>query len=103
MHKTRLIEDGVPEVVQHKRLGHRYRGVRGIYSHVTHVMIDGMLGGLQTRWERSVAGVGAGTAATYGGGAVTTYGEDDQAKIVCSQFAPTDAERPVGEDHQPAV
>ena len=51
-HKTWLIEDRVPEVVQHQRLGHRFGGVRGIYSHVTRSMIDGMLTGLQTRWER---------------------------------------------------
>ena len=51
-HKTWLIEDRVPEVVQHQRLGHRFGGVRGIYSHVTRPMIDDMLTGLQTRWER---------------------------------------------------
>ena len=52
-HKTWLIEDRVPEVVQHQRLGHRFGGVRGIYSHVTQPMIDDMLTGLQTRWERN--------------------------------------------------
>ncbi|WP_337662147.1 tyrosine-type recombinase/integrase [Actinoalloteichus sp. AHMU CJ021] len=52
-HKTWLIEDTVPEVLQHKRLGHRMRGVAGTYSHVTQDMIDRMLDGLQRRWERS--------------------------------------------------
>lgn len=48
-HKTWLIEDGVPEVLQHKRLGHRMPGIRGTYSHVTSVMVDAMLDGLQRR------------------------------------------------------
>jgi integrase len=50
-HKTWLIEDGVPEVVQAKRLGHRMPGVRGVYSHVTQPMIDALLAGLQHRGE----------------------------------------------------
>ncbi|WP_420803664.1 tyrosine-type recombinase/integrase [Saccharothrix deserti] len=52
-HKTWLIEDGVPEVLQHKRIGHRFRGVMGVYSHVTQPMIDTMLAGLQRRWEET--------------------------------------------------
>ena len=51
-HKTWLIEDRIPEVVQHQRLGHHFGGVRGIYSHVTRPMIDDMVTGLQARWER---------------------------------------------------
>lgn len=51
-HKTWLIEDGVPQVVQHQRLGHKLSGVSGIYSHVTRPMIEAMLGALQQRWER---------------------------------------------------
>jgi integrase len=39
-HKTWLIEDRIPEVVQHQRLGHRFGGVMGTYSHVTRPMID---------------------------------------------------------------
>ncbi len=49
--KTWLIEDGVPEVAQAKRLGHRLPGVRGIYSHVTPAMEQRLVDGLQTRWE----------------------------------------------------
>jgi integrase len=52
-HMTWLIEDGVPEVAQAKRLGHRLAGVRGIYSHVTPPMIDALRSGLQHRWEHS--------------------------------------------------
>jgi integrase len=85
-HKTWLIEDRVPEVVQHQRLGHRFGGVRGIYSHVTRPMIDDMLAALQTRWEQMcvqprweqrgsrIWGDHLGTATVV--------------KIVCSQSAP---------------
>ncbi|MFD7656014.1 tyrosine-type recombinase/integrase [Actinosynnema sp. NPDC059797] len=52
-HKTWLIEDGVPEVLQHKRIGHKFRGVMGVYSHVTQPMIDTMLARLQERWEQN--------------------------------------------------
>ena len=49
--KKWLIEHAVPEVVQHKRLGHKFRGIMGVYSHITQPMIDTMLTELQTRWE----------------------------------------------------
>lgn len=52
-HKTWLIEDGVPEVAQAKRLGHRLPGVRGIYSHVTAVVEQRLVDGLQARWEQT--------------------------------------------------
>lgn len=52
-HKTWLIEDGVPEVAQAKRLGHRIPGVRGIYSHVSAVVEQRLVDGLQTRWEQT--------------------------------------------------
>jgi integrase len=55
-HKTWLIEDRVPEVVQHQRMGHRFAGVMGTYSHVTRPMIDDMLAGLQARWEQTRPG-----------------------------------------------
>jgi integrase len=50
-HKTWLIEDGVPPVLQHQRLGHKLADVSGIYSHVTRPMIDAMLAALQKRWD----------------------------------------------------
>ena len=54
-HKTWLIEDRMPEVVQHQRLGHRFGGVKGTYSHFTRPMIDDLLSALQTRWEHTAA------------------------------------------------
>jgi integrase len=50
-HKTWMIEDGVPEVAQAKRLGHRLAGVRGIYSHVSPTVVRRLVDGLQARWE----------------------------------------------------
>jgi integrase len=47
-HKTWLIEDGVPEVAQAKRLGHRLPGVRGIYSHVSATVEQQLAARLQT-------------------------------------------------------
>jgi integrase len=49
-HKTWLIEDGIPEIVQARRLGHRLSGVRGIYSHVTPAMRRHVIDALQARW-----------------------------------------------------
>jgi integrase len=49
--KTWLIEDGIPEIAQARRLGHRLAGVRGIYSHVTEPMINNLTEALQHRWE----------------------------------------------------
>lgn len=52
-HKTWMIEDGVPEAAQAKRLGHRLPGVRGIYSHVSAKVEQRLVDGLQTRWEQT--------------------------------------------------
>jgi integrase len=52
-HKTWLIEDGVPEAAQAKRLGHRLPGIRGIYSHVTPAVEQRLVDGLQHRWEHT--------------------------------------------------
>ena len=54
-HKTWLIEDDIPEIVQARRLGHRLRGVGGIYSHVTPIMTDRVITSLQNRWKGSQA------------------------------------------------
>ncbi|MEW2427820.1 tyrosine-type recombinase/integrase [Micromonospora sp. NPDC047644] len=54
-HKTWLIEDGIPEIAQARRLGHRLPGVRGIYSHVTEPMIAAVVDALQRRWETTQA------------------------------------------------
>nr|WP_052165639.1 tyrosine-type recombinase/integrase [Micromonospora purpureochromogenes] len=54
-HKTWLIEDGIPEIAQARRLGHRLGGVRGIYSHVTEAMHHQLVDALQRRWETTQA------------------------------------------------
>lgn len=53
-HKTWMIEDGIPEVLQHERLGHRLPGIRGIYSHPSQPMIDAMLDALERRWRANI-------------------------------------------------
>lgn len=87
-----MIEDETPEVLQHKRLGHKLGGVRGIYSHVTQPMIDKLLAGLQRRWEQ--------TGSTNQG---DHYQDANVVKIDCSQSAPTSVEQPASGDHQRAV
>ncbi|MFB9902900.1 tyrosine-type recombinase/integrase [Allokutzneria oryzae] len=90
--KTWLIEDGVPDVLQHRQLGHKYKGVPGIYSHVTRPMIEAMLTGLQARWEQF--------GSTIWG---DHYPSGNVVKIACSHTAPTDSKRPADEDRQRAV
>jgi integrase len=51
-HKTWLIEDHVPRVLQLQRMGHKRKDVDDGYSHVTPVMIEAMLAALQQRWEQ---------------------------------------------------
>ncbi|MGC9668518.1 tyrosine-type recombinase/integrase [Planosporangium sp. 12N6] len=68
-HKTWLIEDGIPEIVQARRLGHRLGGVRGIYSHVTPLMRQHLVEALQRRWESlqpAASAADEGMAATAG-------------------------------------
>jgi hypothetical protein len=52
-HITWLIEDDIPEIAQARRLGHRLPGIRGVYSHVTPVMIARITTSLQARWQAS--------------------------------------------------
>jgi integrase len=52
-HKTWLIEDDIPEIAQTRRLGHRLSGVRGVYGHVTPVMIARITNSIQARWQAS--------------------------------------------------
>jgi integrase len=56
--QTWLIEDDIPEIVQARRLGHRLPGVRGIYSHVTPVMIARVTNALQARRQAGPAPAG---------------------------------------------
>lgn len=51
-HKTWLIEDHVPRILQLQRLGHKRKDVDDDYSHVTRMMIEAMLAALQQRWEQ---------------------------------------------------
>ncbi|GAA4382925.1 tyrosine-type recombinase/integrase [Actinomadura verrucosospora] len=39
-HKTWMLEDAIPEVLQAERLGHTVPGIRGVYSHVSDTMRD---------------------------------------------------------------
>lgn len=90
--KTWLIENDVPEVLQHKQLGQKYGGIRGGYSHVTRAMIDAMLAGLQAVWEQ------------YGSAIRDDhYPNGSVVKIACSHTAPTDEKRPADEDRRQAV
>lgn len=57
-HKTWLIEDGIPEVAQAKRLGHRLPGIQGIYSHITPAIEQHLVNALQHRWETTNANPG---------------------------------------------
>ena len=52
-HKTWLLEDGIPLVAQYERLGHRLKGVEGIYGHTTPQMQHTITEALQRRWEQS--------------------------------------------------
>lgn len=89
---TWLIEDHVPDVLRHRRMGHRQKGVAGTYSHVTPPMNTVMLDGLQRRWEQHGST-----------DVVDHYLDASVVKIICSQSAPTTQKRPVGDDHQQAV
>ena len=91
-HNTWLIEDHVPDVLRHRRMGHRQKGVSGIYSHVSPPMVTAMLADLQRRWEQH--------GSTDRG---DHYQDTSVVKISCSQYAPTTQKRPVGDDHQQAV
>jgi integrase len=51
-HKTWLIEDGVPRVLQLQRLGHKPKDTSDVYSHVTPVMVEACLAALQARWDQ---------------------------------------------------
>jgi integrase len=52
--KTWMTEDGIPEILQARRLGHQVPGMRGIYTHVTAPMREDLQAALQARWEHSL-------------------------------------------------
>ena len=55
-HKTWLIADGIPDVVQARRLGHRIPDkIQHIYSHVAPELETRLLDALQHRWTTALA------------------------------------------------
>jgi integrase len=54
-HSTWLTEDGVPEVARRARLGQKMKGIARVYDHVTPVMRQQILDGLEERWLASLA------------------------------------------------
>lgn len=54
-HKTWLIEDGIPEVAQARRLGHAMQDkIDDVYSHVATSVEERLLAALEARWQRSL-------------------------------------------------
>ncbi|MCC9738334.1 tyrosine-type recombinase/integrase [Streptomyces sp. MNU89] len=54
-HKTWLIEDGVPEVAQARRLGHAMQNkIDDVYSHVATSVEERLLRHLEARWQRAI-------------------------------------------------
>jgi integrase len=53
-HKTWMAEDGIPEILQERRLGHEIPGMRGVYAHVSDTMREQLRKALQARWESSL-------------------------------------------------
>ncbi|WP_233157395.1 MULTISPECIES: hypothetical protein [Amycolatopsis] len=57
-HKTWMIADGIPEVAQSRRLGHRIPDeIRDVYSHVAAEVETRLLDSLERRWHDAVATV----------------------------------------------
>ena len=54
-HKTWMIEDGIPDVAQARRLGHRMDiKINDIYSHVAPNIEKNLLTALETRWHNAL-------------------------------------------------
>ncbi|MDI5978603.1 hypothetical protein [Amycolatopsis magusensis] len=63
-HKTWLIADGIPDVAQARRLGHRIPdAIQDIYSHVAPEVETRLLEALQQRWIDAVTALRATTHA----------------------------------------
>ncbi|WP_435120875.1 hypothetical protein [Amycolatopsis thermoflava] len=57
-HKTWMIADGIPEVAQSRRLGHRIPDeIRDVYSNVAAEVGARLLDSLERRWHDAVATV----------------------------------------------
>jgi integrase len=52
--KTWMAEDGIPEILAERRLGHEVPGMRGLYAHVSDRMRAQLNQALQARWEDSL-------------------------------------------------
>ena len=50
-HNTWMIEDGIPEVLRHARMGHQMDGIKAVCSHVTPDMRARLVDVLQRRWH----------------------------------------------------
>jgi len=54
-----MIEDGVPDVAQARRLGHRMDlKINDIYSHVATSIDTNLLAALETRWHNALQATG---------------------------------------------
>ena len=53
-HQTWMDEDGIPEVLKTKRMGHEMPGMHGVYGHVSLGMRTDLIAALQERWESSL-------------------------------------------------
>lgn len=53
-HQTWLDDLGVRYVLQSERMGHEVPGMRGVYSHITPGMREGLTAGLQELWDDSL-------------------------------------------------
>lgn len=53
-HKTWSSEDGIPEILAERRLGHQVPGMRGLYTHASQQMRQDLTAALQDRWEKSL-------------------------------------------------
>lgn len=52
-HKTWMLEDNIPLVAQYQRLGHKLKGIEGVYGHNTPRMQQQITTSLQKRWNAS--------------------------------------------------
>jgi hypothetical protein len=53
-HRTWMAEDGIPDILAERRLGHEVPGMRRLYTHVSDLMRDALTKALQARWEDSL-------------------------------------------------
>ncbi len=49
-----MAEDGIPDILAERRLGHEVPGMRGLYTHVSDRMRATLTKALQARWEDSL-------------------------------------------------